>query len=550
MKNINPTHTISWKNLKNHFLDIKKIKLYDLFQSDSKRFLKYSIKFEDFMILDFSKNCITEKTLQLLFSLAKECFVPYAIKSMFLGKFINKTENKPVLHVALRNKLHNSIFVNKKNIMLSIYRELEKIKNFSNSIIDGSWKGFTGKSISDVVNIGIGGSHLGPYMVTEALTPYRNHLNVHYVSNIDSTNLFKVLKGINLENTIFLISSKSFKTEETLVNAAYIKEWCLSQTSHKNFFYRHFFALSANYGAAIDFGIPSCNIFKFWNWVGGRYSVWSASGLSIVLAIGFKNFHNFLCGAYAMDRHFLINPLSSNIPVILAVLSIWYTNFFNVETEAVMPYDEYLHVLPSYLQQTNMESNGKSIDRHGHQVSWHTGPIVWGNVGTNGQHSFYQLLHQSNKIIPCDFIIPVNSHNSLGDNHLRLFSNFLAQTQALAFGQSSTFSNFGKKDNIKRNISDFLSIFKKCSGNKPSNSILIRKITPYTLGSLLALYEHKIFVQGVILNIYSFDQWGVELGKEIASDIYHDLSNDLVHNAYDISTYSLIKIYQNWSSKI
>ncbi|VFP81277.1 Glucose-6-phosphate isomerase [Buchnera aphidicola (Cinara kochiana kochiana)] len=545
MKNINPTKTFAWQQLKNHFIDIKNIQMKDFFNIDKERFSNYSLFFEDEIFLDFSKNRINYETLRLLFMLARECYLSNAIQSMFLGDKINKTENRSVLHTALRNQLNNNIVVDNINIMAMIKEELKKIKKFSNSIINGDWKGYTGKSISDVVNIGIGGSHLGPYMVTESLKYYKNHLNIHYVSNIDGTEVVEVLKRINLETTIFLINSKSFSTIETISNADYLKNWCFLRTKCKEYFTRHFFALCENITAALNFGIHDKNIFKFWKWVGGRYSLWSASGLSIVLSIGFKNFESLLYGSYMMDQHFLHQELSHNIPVVLALISIWYTNFFNIETEAIFPYDTYMHAFPEYLQQSYMESNGKSIDRNGKLVTWKTSPIIWGHSGTNSQHSFFQLLHQGTMFVPCDFIIPAISHNSVNDHHEKLLSNFLAQTQSLAFGNNI---DINSKTIFNSIISNNKISYKYCPGNKPTNSIMLKKITPYSLGALVALYEHKIFVQGIILNIFSFDQWGVELGKLVANSIFNDFFKKNINNSYDSSTEGLVRIYKKWSN--
>ncbi|VFP86258.1 Glucose-6-phosphate isomerase [Buchnera aphidicola (Cinara pseudotaxifoliae)] len=543
MKNINPTKTFSWKQLTDHFYDVKNICMNDLFNIDQNRFHNYSILFQDNILVDFSKNRITNQTLQLLLMLAKECFVSDAIQSMFLGHKINKTENRSVLHVALRNQLNNSIFVDNVNIMINIQKELKKIKNFSDSVIQGSWKGYTGKSISDVVNVGIGGSYLGPYMVTESLKAYKNHLKIHFVSNIDGTNVTEILKKVNLETTIFLIASKSFSTDETISNANYLKNWCLFHTNYAKYLDLHFFALCENVTAALNFGIVSRNIFKFWDWVGGRYSIWSSAGLSIVLSIGFKNFELLLCGARMMDQHFLNQELSQNIPVILALISLWYTSFFGTETEAILPYDEYMHAFPEYLQQSYMESNGKSIDRNGNLVTWKTSPIIWGQCGTNSQHSFFQLLHQGTTLIPCDFIFPAISHNPINDHHEKLLSNFLAQTRALAFGNEKIINNNMNSNSL--NCSSRVS-YKYCPGNKPTNSIMLKKLTPCVLGSLISLYEHKIFVQGVILNIFSFDQWGVELGKLVTNDILGDLSKEKFSNQYDSSTRGLLNSYKQW----
>lgn len=548
MKNINLNHTKSYQNLQNHFKEIEHVHLKELFLNDINRFKKFSILFETDMLIDFSKNRMTDKTLKYLINLAQETDVKSAIKLMFSGAKINQTEDRSVLHIALRNRANYPIIVNNCNIMLEINYLLEKMKNFSKDVINGNWKGYTGKSISDVVNIGIGGSDLGPYMVTEALSPYKNHLNIHYVSNIDSSHLLKVLKQINPEKTIFLIASKTFTTDETITNAKSAKKWFLNYSKDIKNLDKHFFALSANVKNALNFGININNVFKFWDWVGGRFSLWSSAGLSIILSIGFNNFKKFLDGAHAMDNHFYNTDYHDNIPVLLALISIWYANFFGSETEAILPYDQYMHRFSAYFQQSNMESNGKSINRDGKKIFYQTGPIIWGEPGTNGQHAFYQLIHQGTKLIPCDFIAPILSHNDLENHHLKLISNFLAQTQALAFGKSndSILHDLILSQKHQQEINRVLP-FKICEGNKPTNSILIRKITPYNLGALIALYEHKIFVQGYILNIFSFDQWGVEIGKELSKDIYYNLKNKLHNNNYDSSTQGLIHFYKSFN---
>ncbi|CAL4325499.1 glucose-6-phosphate isomerase [Buchnera aphidicola] len=537
MKNINPLETKSWKKLEEHLKNIKKIHIKELFFADPNRFKNFSAIFNNKIIVDFSKNLVTKNTIKLLLNLAKETFLKDAIKEMFIGKIINSTENRAVLHTALRNFSNKPIYVNQKNIMLDINKNLKKMKIFSEKIISGEWKGYTGKSIADVVNIGIGGSHLGPEMVTEALKPYKNKLNIHFLSNIDGTHVTEIFKKINLEKTLFIISSKTFLTQETMTNANTIKQWFTVYTKKEIDFQKHFIAISMNIQLAINFGIHENNIFPVWDWVGGRYSLWSSVGLPIMLSIGYKNFVNLLKGAYDMDQHFLKTKFNKNIPLLLALIGIWYNNFFHAETEAILPYDQYMHKFSLYFQQGNMESNGKSVDRNGFSVKWKTGPIVWGESGTNGQHSFYQLIHQGTRFIPCDFIIPAISHNSINDHHIKLVSHFLGQTYALAFGNSN---DFIKKENSKN---DSFHMFKTCIGNRPTNSILIKKITPSTLGSLIALYEHKIFVQGVILNIFSFDQWGVELGKESSKKILKQLKKIKIKNSLDSSTLGLIKFF-------
>lgn len=547
MKNISLINTKAWKNLQRHFEKIKQVHLRDLFASDLNRFKKFSILFKDEILIDFSKNRITEDTLLYLIDLAKETDIKSGIQLMFSGADINKTENRPVLHTALRNRTNEPIIVNNNNIMIEINHVLKKIENFSNLVINGEWKGYTGKSITDIVNIGIGGSDLGPNMITEALRPYKNHLNIHYLSNIDGTGITEILKKICPTTTLFLIASKTFTTDETITNAHSLKQWFLKISGSKKSLDKHFFALSANVENALSFGININNIFKFWNWVGGRFSLWSSAGLSIVLSIGFDNFKKFLDGAHAMDNHFYHSDYHKNIPILLALISVWYSNFFGSDTEAILPYDQYMHRFPAYCQQSNMESNGKSIDRNGKKISYQTGPIIWGESGTNGQHSFYQLIHQGTKLIPCDFIAPIISHNNVGNHHLKLISNFFAQTKALAFGKSrSSFLgdlNYDTRNNKEMN--DMLS-FKICEGNQPTNSILIRKITPYNLGALIALYEQKIFVQGYLLNIFSFDQWGVETGKELSKNIYNFLSRKQGNKRYDSSTEGLINFYQSF----
>lgn len=547
MKNINFDDTKSYKDLKNHFEKIKNVHLKDLFLSDPNRFKKFSILFKKEMLIDFSKNRINDETLIYLLNLARETDVKSAIKEMFSGMKINKTENRSVLHVALRNRRNSPIIVNNSNIMLEVNNVLEKMKHFSNSVINGDWKGYTGKNISDVVNIGIGGSDLGPYMVTESLRTYKNHLNIHYVSNMDGTHISEVLKNIDPEKTLFLIASKTFTTDETITNAKSAKKWFLRYAKDIKNLDKHFFALSANVENALNFGIHINNIFKFWDWVGGRFSLWSAAGLSIILSIGFNNFEKFLDGAHDIDNHFYNTDYDKNIPILLALISIWYTNFFGVETEAILPYDQYMHRFSAYFQQSNMESNGKSINRNGRKISYQTGPIIWGEPGTNGQHAFYQLIHQGTKLIPCDFIAPVLSHNNLGRHHIKLLSNFLAQTQALAFGKSKdTILNELMSSSQDRTIFDKVTCFRVCQGNQPTNSFFIRKITPYTLGALIALYEHKIFVQGYILNIFSFDQWGVEIGKQLSRNIYDYLNNNIKDKRYDSSTEGLIQFYKSF----
>ena len=547
MKNINPTQTAAWQALQKHFDEMKDVTISDLFAKDGDRFSKFSATFGDQMLVDYSKNRITEETLAKLQDLAKECDLAGAIKSMFSGEKINRTENRAVLHVALRNRSNTPILVDGKDVMPEVNAVLEKMKTFSEAIISGEWKGYTGKAITDVVNIGIGGSDLGPYMVTEALRPYKNHLNMHFVSNVDGTHIAEVLKKVNPETTLFLVASKTFTTQETMTNAHSARDWFLKAAGDEKHVAKHFAALSTNAKAVGEFGIDTANMFEFWDWVGGRYSLWSAIGLSIVLSIGFDNFVELLSGAHAMDKHFSTTPAEKNLPVLLALIGIWYNNFFGAETEAILPYDQYMHRFAAYFQQGNMESNGKYVDRNGNVVDYQTGPIIWGEPGTNGQHAFYQLIHQGTKMVPCDFIAPAITHNPLSDHHQKLLSNFFAQTEALAFGKSREVVEQEYRDQGKDPATlDYVVPFKVFEGNRPTNSILLREITPFSLGALIALYEHKIFTQGVILNIFTFDQWGVELGKQLANRILPELKDDKEISSHDSSTNGLINRYKAW----
>ena len=547
MKNINPTQTAAWQALQKHFDEMKDVTIADLFAKDGDRFSKFSATFDDQMLVDYSKNRITEETLAKLQDLAKECDLAGAIKSMFSGEKINRTENRAVLHVALRNRSNTPILVDGKDVMPEVNAVLEKMKTFSEAIISGEWKGYTGKAITDVVNIGIGGSDLGPYMVTEALRPYKNHLNMHFVSNVDGTHIADVLKKVNPETTLFLVASKTFTTQETMTNAHSARDWFLKAAGDEKHVAKHFAALSTNAKAVGEFGIDTANMFEFWDWVGGRYSLWSAIGLSIVLSIGFDNFVELLSGAHAMDKHFSTTPAEKNLPVLLALIGIWYNNFFGAETEAILPYDQYMHRFAAYFQQGNMESNGKYVDRNGNVVDYQTGPIIWGEPGTNGQHAFYQLIHQGTKMVPCDFIAPAITHNPLSDHHQKLLSNFFAQTEALAFGKSREVVEQEYRDQGKDPATlDYVVPFKVFEGNRPTNSILLREITPFSLGALIALYEHKIFTQGVILNIFTFDQWGVELGKQLANRILPELKDDKEISSHDNSTNGLINRYKAW----
>ncbi|HKJ06664.1 MAG TPA: glucose-6-phosphate isomerase [Flavobacteriaceae bacterium] len=515
MKNINPTQTKAWGKLANHYTQIKDIHLKKLFANNPNREKEFTIHTDHFEF-DFSKNRITEETLKYLLQLAEETHLRDAINSYFEGEKINETENRAVLHTALRNKSGNPVYVDGVNVMPEVEETLQKMKTFSNNVISGKWKGYTNKSITDVVNIGIGGSDLGPDMVVESLQFYKNHLTTHFVSNIDGDHVQEVIKKLNPETTLFVIVSKTFTTQETLTNANTIKKWFLKTASEADVA-KHFVAVSTNLDSVGKFGIASDNIFPMWDWVGGRFSLWSAVGLSISLAVGFENFDNLLKGAHKMDMHFKNTPFEKNTPVIASLIGIWYTNFFNAETEAILPYSQYLNKLTSYLQQAIMESNGKSVDRNGEPVNYQTGNVIWGSPGTNSQHAFMQLLHQGTKLIPADFIGFKESLYGNTEHHKKLMANFYAQTQALAEGKTKQEAHLDLKTQGKINAINSLLPYKVFEGNKPSTTILIDKLTPETLGSLIAFYEHKIFVQGIIWNIYSYDQFGVELGKELAN---------------------------------
>ncbi|MCL7989424.1 glucose-6-phosphate isomerase [Sphingobacterium sp. lm-10] len=540
------TTTTAYKYLVDHFIDINKHTIKDLFTQDADRFGKFSIYFGD-ILLDYSKNRINDETKALLIQLARECKLEEAIKAMFSGETINETEGRPVLHTALRNRSNSPVLVDGKDVMPQVNAVLEQMKAFCEQIHSGSWKGFTGKEITDVVNIGIGGSDLGPVMVTEALKSYKTQINSHFVSNVDGTHIAEVLKKVDPETTLFLIASKTFTTQETMANANSAKEWFLAAGASQADVAKHFAALSTNASAVAEFGIDTDNMFAFWDWVGGRYSLWSAIGLSIALSIGFDHFEELLAGAHETDVHFQKVDFEENIPVILALLGVWYNNFFQSESHAILPYDQYLHRFAAYFQQGDMESNGKYVDRNGARVEYETGPIIWGEPGTNGQHAFYQLIHQGTKLIPCDFIAPAISHNPIGNHHTLLLSNFFAQTEALMNGKEEdvVVAELQKAGKSAEDI-EKLKAFKVFEGNRPSNSFLIKKITPHTLGALIALYEHKIFVQGVIWNIFSFDQWGVELGKQLANQILPELNSEDNITSHDSSTNGLINQYKKW----
>ena len=545
LKKINPTETQSWKDLVEHFKEMKSVHMKDLFADDPDRFNKYSIRFNGILV-DYSKNIITEETLSLLLKLTDDVGLRDALNKMFNGERINETEDRAVLHTALRNRINTPVCVNDKDVMPEVKAVLSKMKDFSEKIILGEWKGFTGKKITDIVNIGIGGSDLGPVMVTECLRPYaKEGLEIHFVSNVDGTHITETLKALNPETTLFLIASKTFTTQETMTNAFAAREWFLKCANDHACVAKHFVALSTNIEKVEEFGIDKDNMFVFWEWVGGRYSLWSAIGLSIACYIGYENYAELLQGAFEMDSHFKETPFERNIPVILALIGIWYNNFFGAQTEVILPYDQYMHRFPAYFQQGNMESNGKSVDRNGKKVDYQTGPVIWGEPGTNGQHAFYQLIHQGTKTIPADFLAPAISHNRIGEHHNILLSNFFAQTEALLNGKTKEevveeLKRDGKSDDEIQKLYPH-KVFK---GNRPTNSILFNKLTPRELGSLIAMYEHKIFVQGVIWNIFSFDQWGVELGKQLAKKILPELGDDKQVSSHDSSTNGLINIFK------
>ena len=540
---INHTQTTAWKKLIAHYSGMQNLQIKNIFRDDKQRFEKMSLMFGD-ILFDYSKNIINDETLEILLKLAAECKLKEAIEAMFTGEKINETEDRAVLHTALRNFSDSPVNVDGKDVMPEINKVLQQMKTFCEKIHSGEWKGYSGKKIKYIVNIGIGGSDLGPFMVTEALKPYTvPDLELYFVSNVDGTHIVETLKKCNPEETLFLIASKTFTTQETMTNAHTAREWFLESAKNEKQIALHFVALSTNEKEVVKFGIDSQNMFIFWDWVGGRYSLWSSIGLSIALAIGFNNFEDLLKGAHATDVHFRQTEFDKNIPVIMALIGIWYTGFFGATTEAILPYDQYMHRFAAYFQQGNMESNGTQTDRSGKKITYHTGPIIWGEPGTNGQHAFYQLIHQGTHVIPCDFIAPAISHNPTGEHHELLLSNFFAQTEALMNGKSKQEAENELKETEN---AQWLANFKVFNGNRPTNSFLIKKITPFTLGSLIALYEHKIFVQGIIWNIFSFDQWGVELGKQLANKIQPDLKGDADVTSHDGSTNGLINIYKKW----
>lgn len=544
---INPTTTTSWKKLQDHHGQISTTHMRELFAGDPQRFEKLSLEFES-ILLDYSKNRVNDETLGLLFSLAEECGLKDAINAMFEGEKINFTEDRSVLHVALRNMSDKPVKVDGQDVMPDVKRVLEQVKSFSEAVISGKWKGYSGKSINTIVNIGIGGSDLGPVMVTEALKPYKKaHIETYFVSNVDGTHIAETLKKVDPETTLFMIASKTFTTQETMTNAHSARSWFLEQAKDEEHIKKHFVAISTNGKAVADFGIDTQNMFEFWDWVGGRYSLWSAIGLSIACTIGYENFRALLEGAHAMDKHFQEQAFEKNMPVILALLGIWYNNFFGADSHALLPYDQYMHRFAAYFQQGDMESNGKYVDRNGRKVNYQTGPIIWGEPGTNGQHAFYQLIHQGTKLIPCDFLAPAISHNPVSDHHPKLMANFFAQTEALMNGKSEEEVLSEMKDQkLSEKEIEELKAFKVFEGNRPTNSVLFKKLDPRTLGSLIAMYEHKIFVQGVIWNIYSFDQWGVELGKQLAKKILPELQSGETVETHDSSTNGLINRFKKF----
>lgn len=540
----NPTTTQAWLLLKRHFEEeMGRVHMKELFAKDPDRFAKFSLTAED-ILFDYSKNIITAKTLQLLLQLANDCSLKEAIEAMFSGEKINETEGRSVLHIALRNLSDNPVMSDGQDVMPEVRKVREQMKTFCEKVHSGEWKGYTGKKIKYIVNIGIGGSDLGPVMVTEALKPYwLEGIQPYFVSNVDASQIAEILKEITPDETLFLIASKTFTTQETMTNAGTARDWFLKEAKDEKYIAQHFVALSTNEKAVTGFGIDPQNMFVFWDWVGGRYSLWSAIGLSIALTVGYDNFEALLRGAFNVDNYFKTESFDKNVPVIMALVSLWYINFFGSQTEAILPYDQYMHRFPAYFQQGNMESNGKSVGRGGHRVSYATGPIVWGEPGTNGQHAFYQLIHQGTILIPCDFIAPAVSHNPIGDHHEKLLSNFFAQTEALMNGKTEKEVKAELKDMTEEQMKKIVP-FKEFQGNKPTNSFLLKEITPQSLGSLIALYEHKIFVQGVIWNIFTFDQWGVELGKQLAGKILPELKNDDVITDHDSSTNGLINAYK------
>ncbi len=537
--------TAAWKALEAHHKEISGKHMREMFAEDPDRFNHFSLRFGD-IFLDYSKNLVTVETLRLLIDLAREANLKNQIEKMFEGEKINITENRAVLHIALRNRANRPILVDGKNVMDDVNAVLAHIREFTESVRSGQWTGYTGKAITDIVNIGIGGSDLGPVMATEALKPYgKEGLRVHFVSNIDGTHIAETLKQVNPETTLFIVASKTFTTQETITNAQTAKDWLLKSAGDESAVAKHFAALSTNAAEVARFGIDTRNMFEFWDWVGGRYSLWSAIGLSIALYIGMEDFEELLTGAHLTDEHFRSTEFEKNLPVVMGLMGVWYNNFFGAQTHAILPYDQYLHRFPAYFQQGDMESNGKGVTRDGERVEVSTGPVIWGEPGTNGQHAFYQLIHQGTKMIPADFLIPIESHNPVGRHHEILLSNFFAQTEALMRGKTEAEVRAElAAAGLSGEELERLVPHKVFTGNRPTNSIMFQKLTPRTLGSLIALYEHKIFVQGVIWNINSFDQWGVELGKQLAKAILPELTGAEKVATHDSSTNGLINYYK------
>ena len=540
------SQSAAWGALIRHRGEMDGVQMRDLFSGDPGRFEAFSLQLDD-LLVDFSKNIITAETLKLLRDLARQADVEGWRDRMFSGAKINSTEGRAVLHVALRNRSNRPIPVDGQDVMPQVNRVLEQMRGFCQQIQSGAWTGFTGKKITDVVNIGIGGSDLGPVMVTEALRPYFvPGMKVHFVSNVDGTHIAETFKRCDPQTTLFIVASKTFTTQETLTNANTARDWLLKAAGSKEAVAKHFVALSTNTKEVTKFGIDPKNMFEFWDWVGGRYSLWSAIGLSIAVVVGFDNFVELLAGAHAMDEHFRTAPLEQNIPATLALLGVWYNNFYEAHTHAILPYDQYLHRFAAYFQQGDMESNGKRVTRDGEHVDVSTGPVIWGEPGTNGQHAFYQLIHQGTKLIPCDFLAPVESHNPLGEHHAILMSNFFAQTEALMKGKTSEEARAElHNEGLAGSELEALLPHKVFPGNRPTNSILFQKLTPRTLGMLLAMYEHKIFVQGIVWNINSYDQWGVELGKQLAKAILPELQSPGPVTTHDASTRGLINAFKS-----
>jgi glucose-6-phosphate isomerase len=539
------TDSAAWTRLEQHHSEVEDLRMRDLFARDPQRFRRFHLRLDD-ILFDFSKNRVTEETMRLLYALARDTGLEDRIRAMFEGEKINTSEDRAVLHVALRNRSNRPIHVDGVDVMPEVNRVLDKMKRFCHAVHGGDWRGYSGGRIRDVVNIGIGGSHLGPQMVTRALTPYHvDGIHVHFVSNIDGTNMSEVLQRVRPESTLFLVASKTFTTQETMTNAHTARDWLLDSAPDASAVAKHFVALSTNREGVEDFGIDPENMFEFWDWVGGRYSLWSAIGLSIALAVGFETFEELLEGAHAVDEHFRTTPLERNIPATMGMLGVWYNNFFGAQTHAILPYDETLEFFPTYFQQGDMESNGKSVTRSGERVDYSTGPVVWGQPGTNGQHAFYQLLHQGTKLVPADFLAPARSHHPVGRHHAILLANFFAQTEALMRGRTREETRAElEADGTPAERLDILAAAKTFEGNRPTNSLLFEKLTPATLGKLIALYEHKIFTQGVVWDIDSFDQMGVELGKQLAKAVLPELDGDRPVTSHDSSTNGLIGAFK------